>query len=362
MPFAFVAGRGLLAFAMGFLPLLCCFYLLVELSQKIDWLLIAATVTLALVHPMHLAGAVLFSISVLLHRWKRKIAVASVKMALVSLLITFLLVLPTIIEFQYGLLGSENFVDYRFLGPDFELFDMIYFAVFNDGAIPTSNVLYGIGLFVALLLFKQFKEKKRVILYFMIMSLALSLGFVNLQITNRAVSFTKLVYPFSLSMVFANPYAATATLAYSFINPGSPAWVILNQNVEPFYRTVSINELEVFEYIKSHTPSNSTFLIDGAGSFHYGSHGDRIFLMTSRRILYYDLFMEQSEYQSRLDLFRRITVNPDDEVAIESLKGYNVSHIYIGPGDIILNPELFSDSIYYNLIWQKGEVYVFEIL
>ena len=364
IPFSFVVGRGILSFAIGFFPLLCSLYLFSNLPEKkgFDWLLVVSLIVLAMTHYIHMVLVLFFGISVLIYSWKRRTNVKFLKTFVISFLLFLMLILPMLLKFPLG--SSNNYIqiiaEFRNLQGGF--YDSLYALFFADGALPVSNIFYFLGLVVTVLLFNRFQEKKKIILYFILLSLFLSVSSINLLFINRLSPIPKIMYPISFSLLFDNPYLATLMVGYSFMNPGNPGWVIINEHTDPFYRVVSLDELRAFEYIKWNTPENSTFLIDGFGGLHHGSHGDRIFIMTSRRIFFYDMFMNQSEYEKRLDLFGQIAINPEDEDVLDELKNYGVSHIYIGPGDIILKPELFSDSDYYNLIWIDGDVHVFEIL
>ena len=49
----------------------------------------------------------------------------------------------------------------------------------------------------------------------------------------------------------------------------------------------------------------------------------------------------KTEYEKRVELYRKISINPNDKNALRELKTYGVTHVYIGPNSLGLNKELF---------------------
>jgi len=121
-------------------------------------------------------------------------------------------------------------------------------------------------------------------------------------------------------------------------------------------------------FIKDNTSLESIFLVDGGGSGCIGSgssYGERIFPLTSRRIFYFTNYCwadyNKTEYRRRVDIYRRISIDPDDSEALAELKGYNVTHVFIGPGHVGLDPVLFSNSTNYELVYDEDNFQIFEV-
>ena len=154
-----------------------------------------------------------------------------------------------------------------------------------------------------------------------------------------------------------------------------PSLIFYILNLHPVYETGHIPWIiwpefkEVMEFIKQNVPLDSTFLIDGGGAGCTGassSYGERIFDLTSRKIFYFTDYCwaeyDENDYRKRLEIYRKISINPDDKDSIISLKNFNVTHVFIGPISVGLDKNLFLNSKYYKLTYERNDFYIFEIL
>jgi len=133
-------------------------------------------------------------------------------------------------------------------------------------------------------------------------------------------------------------------------------WVIWND----FYKAIG--------FIKTNTSSDSVFLIDSGGAGCFGSsssYGDRIFPLTSRRPFYFTDYCwavwDLDDYENRVNLYREISINPNNDTLINNLKEYNVTHVFIGPYDVGLNYTLFKNSKHYEEMFNENRFSIFKI-
>ena len=118
---------------------------------------------------------------------------------------------------------------------------------------------------------------------------------------------------------------------------------------------------DTMSFIGKNVSKDATFLIDGGGAGCTGanpSYGERIFPSTSRKIFFFTDYCwslyDKQDYQNRVDIYRGIAIDPDNEDVIDKLKSYNVTHVYIGKYHVGLKPELFQNSANYQLIYTNG--------
>jgi uncharacterized membrane protein len=125
---------------------------------------------------------------------------------------------------------------------------------------------------------------------------------------------------------------------------------------------------DMIRFIQQSIPPNATFLIDGGGAGCTGanpSYGERIFPLTSRKIFYFTDYCwaeyNRTDYQNRVELYRRVSINPDDDKTFKELKSYNITHVYVGPYSVGLKAQLFSKSEKYKLVFEKNGNYIFQL-
>jgi len=125
---------------------------------------------------------------------------------------------------------------------------------------------------------------------------------------------------------------------------------------------------EAMDFIKENVPENAVILMDGGGSGCFGANpsaGERIFPLTSRKVFYFTNYCwakyDREEYAKRVDLYRRIAIDPDDSETLQKLKEYGVSHVFIGPNDVGLKLRLFQESSKYRLMYDENDYKIFEI-
>jgi hypothetical protein len=256
--------------------------------------------------------------------------------------------------------------------------DKIIAIIFNNFATVTTPVIYSIGFLTSVFVINELvKNKKMIILIFFILLIFSSIFYVNSITWKRSADYVKIVYPISFSLLFNHPAFIVITLISSPFIENTPIWYYLNipnnivKEQQFFFDIVNTNELKAFDFIKINVSENSTFLIDSGGAGCIGgqpfSHGERIFPLTSRKLFYFTnscpTNFDLKEYQRKVDLYRKISIDPNDEKTLEELKNnYNLTHVYIGPNHVGLDPDMFETSKNYKLIYHENDIYIFEIV
>ncbi|MCW1301152.1 MAG: glycosyltransferase family 39 protein [Candidatus Nanoarchaeia archaeon] len=189
----------------------------------------------------------------------------------------------------------------------------------------------------------------------------------------RSVIALWFIYPVVLSLLLRKWKANFLILLLFFwIESQSPLflmWYFWSSKPEDVPWIINPSFFETIQFIKGNIPQNSKFLIDGGGAGCTGatpSYGERIFPLTSREIFFFTNYCwadyDRKIYEHKVEIYRRISIDPDDEEAILELKKYGVTHIYIGREHLALNPELFLKSQkHYEVIYQKDGEYIFQI-
>jgi len=273
---------------------------------------------------------------------------------------------------------KENVIDtlmISFYRQKMPLIDRIWNLFFISPSIVPSSIFI-IAFFVFLIRVKKLiKDKKCILVYFFpYLSIQSFILFTNANFS-RIVSSLWMIYVFAFSSFFTNPVLNVAILPiFYFVQSPSPIYFInalapvekLEPEILPWVIWEEFND--VMDFIKSNTPEDSIFLIDGGGSGCFGasaSYGERIFPLTSRRVFYFTDYCwadyNRSEYRKRVDVYRRISINPDDPEALSDLKEYDVTHVFIGPNDVGLDFNLFSNSMNYELIYDEKNFKIFKI-
>jgi len=244
-------------------------------------------------------------------------------------------------------------------------------------ASPTglrSTVVSFLGFIASLFAIKKMIKTKAIVLLIFLVYCTLFSYFVfddyNLF---RNLFGNWIVYTIAFALVLEDPRINILFFTiFIFVQSQSPLFLIthLVPMENPAVPWVIWPEFfDTMKFIEENVSQDATFLIDGGGAGCTGanpSYGERIFPSTSRKIFYFTDYCwslyDKQDYQKRVDIYRSISINPDDEDALDGLKFYNVTHVYIGKYHVGLNPRLFQKSYHYELIFKKGGDYVFEIL
>jgi len=299
-----------------------------------------------------------------------------IKASVVALILLF----PFLIKFgQYFPISfsKDNVVDLMTFAHDREVMS-IDEKLWNILFVPHIGLMYSslfvIGIVSFVLSLKKFiKDKKIILVYFFIFLILQNFIIFNNLNLSRAVSFSWLVYPITFSFYLTNPFLNIVILPiFYFFESPSPLYLIKiltpieQPGIVPWVVWSGYNEAIAF--IRENTMIDSIFLIDGGGSGCTGAssdYGERIFPLTSRRIFYFTDYCwanyDKSEYRKRVEIYRKISINPDDHEALADLKGYNVTHVFIGPNDVGLNSKLFLNSSNYELIYDENKFQIFKI-
>jgi len=298
---------------------------------------------------------------------------------LVSLLLfspLFYLFTPDSIYISFNKEKIADLMMFSFLNRKANLQQRLSFIFFST----PNGLIYSPFLFVGLLCFLFFMYRNRqnekiwFVFYSFLFSLILLYGLFDDLNHARSYWLMWLFYSMGLGYVFSkSSFNLIFLLVLSVVIQPSLIFYILN--LHPVYETGHIPWIiwpefkEVMEFIKQNVPLDSTFLIDGGGAGCTGassSYGERIFDLTSRKIFYFTDYCwaeyDENDYRKRLEIYRKISINPDDKDSIISLKNFNVTHVFIGPISVGLDKNLFLNSKYYKLTYERNDFYIFEIL
>lgn len=254
---------------------------------------------------------------------------------------------------QYILFSSPvgfNFSIFLVVGLILFIFSMIrYHKNFKFGTqfLTLSFLLSFVMLFV---LFNDMNFARSIWINWFFYSIGFGLIFSD-KILNLFILFL-------IALTTLSPSVFSYFNLYPTYNQGQIPWIVWNS----FYDAIN--------FIKHNTQLNSTFLIDGGGAGCTGasaSYGERIFPLTSRKIFYFSDYCwanyDKEEYRKRVELYRKISINPNNLEIINMLKQkYGITHIFIGPTDVGLNKNLFNNSTFYKLIYENKDFRIFKIL
>jgi hypothetical protein len=385
----YLMSRGVFAFAIAFLPCFLGMYSLLEIfdGKRKDKLLLFSFLFLFLTHWYLFFVLLTFFISLTLYEFYRTGKFSKSKWVLIEALKTvpliLMLTLPFLILFLPNLFVQrvEKAADWKIYEKEIEeapFKDKMIAIIFQNFATPITTVSYSLGFLVSILMFYELiKDKRLIITIFFILLIFSSIFYIHSITFKRFADYVKIVYPISFSLIFSHPLFIGVSTIFSPFVENTPIWYYLNvpekikEEQQFFFDVVGENELKAFEFIKENVSKDAVFVIDSGGAGCVGaqpfSHGERIFPLTSRKLFYFTNFcpynINWEEYQKRVDLYRKISINPNDEETLSQLKNnYNVTHIYIGPVHVGLEPALFQTSKNYKLIYHENSIYIFEIV
>ncbi len=243
-----------------------------------------------------------------------------------------------------------NFSAVLIVGLLFFIFSMIkYYKSFNFG-VKLLSLSFLFSFVILLILFNDMNFARSIWINWFFYSIGIGL----------ILSDKKLNLLILLLIIFTR--LPPSPFSYFNLSPtyhqGQVPWIVWKS----FYDAIN--------FIKYNTSLNSTFLIDGGGAGCTGasaSYGERIFPLTSRKIFYFSDYCwaeyDREEYRKRVDLYRNISINPNNQEIINILKReYGVTHVFIGPTDVGLNKNLFNNSTFYKLVYENDDFRIFEIL
>lgn len=265
--------------------------------------------------------------------------------------------------------------------------DLMMFAYERINLSPLEKVVYSIastplggiispisiaGFLFFILASPTLYRRRPSLLFFFTYAFILSLLVISEFNLVRNVVLLWFIYPVAFS-IFLKDWKVNflILLLFFWIESQSPLfllWYLRDDGPEGVPWVVSPSFFEVMEFIKSNVSEDAKFLIDGGGAGCTGaspSYGERIFPLTSRKIFFFTNYCwadyDKKKYEHRVEIYRMISINPDDENAFLQLKKHGVTHIYIGKKHVALKPELFLRSQKYELIYQKDGEYVFQV-
>ena len=244
-------------------------------------------------------------------------------------------------------------------------------------SIPVGFVdpIYLIVAFaIFLIAWKKFvQNEKKILAIFFILTIGLNYFAASNINLSRFLTSTSVFYP-NVMPILLNfiPLNLVFVGASMFFN--SPSLLFYLKNLQPTAdpgssaKTVVWPEFnDAMNFIAQNTSENATFLIDGGGAGCLGlssSYGERIFPLTSRKVFYFTNYCwadyNRTDYSERVDAYREIAETPSDLSAIQILKSYNVTHVFIGPDDFILNPDMFLNSNY-RTVFHENKIYIFQL-
>jgi len=235
-----------------------------------------------------------------------------------------------------------------------------------------STIVSILGFVVFLISLKKLIKSKGAILIFFFIYSALFVFFVfddyNLS---RNVFGNWIVYTMAFALVLESLHVNLAIIPiFFFLESQSPLFLVaymkpIENPVVPWI--IWPEYYDMISFIKESVPPNATFFIDGGGAGCTGanpSYGERIFPLTSRKIFYFTDYCwadyDKAEYQKKVELYRKVSINPNDDNAIEEMKSYGITHVYVGPYSVGLKPELFQ-AAKYEKVFEKNGNFIFRI-
>jgi hypothetical protein len=302
------------------------------------------------------------------------------KLCSIGILLTALLYIPWAFVFgKYydNVTSVQNISDLFAFAERRETFDLltrfrVIFGTSYIGAMESAWLYLGFlagayGLFTGFL-----KDRKVVLLYLSVMTVFASVSIFNDMNLLRVCSLLWLPYAIFVGYFFNDTLFNLFMLVPLFLMQ-SPSILfmtntILNypERVVPYVNFVEFNRM--VGWIKQNTSINSTFLIDGGGSGCTGAsanYGERLFPLTDRRIFYFTDYCwaeyNTTEYEKRVDIYRRISINPDDKEALQELKDYGVNYVFVGDRPVGFNRTLFEESENYELEYNQSNLEIFKV-
>ena len=291
----------------------------------------------------------------------------------VLLMLPFLLVFGQYYSYKFDKENIADLVTFSFGRNIAPLYQKIIGTLFSSPVGLPSTVVSFLGFIVFLIAIRKFIKTEAVVFVFFFLYSTLFVFFVFEEYNLfRNVFGIWIVYALSFALTLDRPYLNLLILPLFFFSESqSPLYLAvymkpMENPAVPWIIWPEYNDM--IRFIQQSIPPNATFLIDGGGAGCTGanpSYGERIFPLTSRKIFYFTDYCwaeyNRTDYQNRVELYRRVSINPDDDKTFKELKSYNITHVYVGPYSVGLKAQLFSKSEKYKLVFEKNGNYIFQL-
>lgn len=397
IPLTYFAGRGVLAYSISWFFFLLGAVSIARLARGAagnragrdfrDLLfLIVGIAGMLLSHWYLLAGFSILSLSFLAFSggsssWKPVALAYSISFALAAPFFSVLLLssgnpvpVERVSEWKYG--------EYYF--EQSGLSERVARGTVSDPEIGAISGGYSVAYVLALALVLAYIPSGRLpkgLVFFLFIAIFLSILLSSSITHRRTVDYLRLTYPLGMGLAFSAilgrkgqiPKAvALGAVAILSMSAFSTPWILAKiPEIDPMnFDPVAPGEKAAFSFIREKTPRSAVFLIDGPGmgcvGGQAGSHGERIFPETGRRVFLFTNYCwanyDKEEFFRKIDIYRRISINPDDPAARSELISSGVTHLYLGPSSLGLDRSLLSGSANYKKIFSSGGAEIFEIL
>ncbi len=271
-----------------------------------------------------------------------------------------------------------NWAEHKVGGSTFAelpIIEKLYLTFISHGASSnTPNIFYGLIIILMVLVGPSFFKEERTHLFLFYVFIAVFSFLLYSSLTfRRMLDFLKILYPLILAKLCYEhkPLIIIFLLVTPIILFTTPFYILnLGTETMPAVDPVMPEEFSAFNFIKT-LPKDSVIMIDGGGTGCIagsdGSHGDRIFPLTGKKVFLFTNYCwanyNRSEFERRLDLYRDLSINIDDTKTLDTLtKEYMVSHVYIGPTTLGLRSEDLRESNYYEEVFSENQTSVFQII
>jgi hypothetical protein len=368
------------------------FFFLIAMWQSLEFilkkngnylLLISSMVLAVLCHGYSVLDIIAFSLAVLIwdfvEHGKFDVAIELYKKYAVATLVGIIVYAPFFMSFgSYFPLARypENTSDLFAFSAGREalnIIDQIRIIFFTSyvGTIE-SPILY-VAFALTVYSIPQFlKDKKALIIFLFIVTAVFSFCIFDELNLLRITALLWIPYALVMGKYFNNMKYNALLLVLLFLVPSPGILYSINAVYNHPDRFIPLIDFQPFNkamgWIRGNTPLNSTFIMDGGGAGCTGasaSYGERIFPLTSRKIFYFTDYCfadyNRSEYEKRVDIYRRISINPDDEGALNQLHLYNVTYVFIGKWKVGFDYPYFARSQNYELVYNDSGINIFKV-
>jgi len=382
------------AFALDFVLVFCffgmfpygfsSFFFLIVLWQLLElffnnknnfWILLIGMIGIVAFHWFILLNIIIVLLTFLTYEYTKNRSFVQnkkiLKQTFLAIIIAFLLFSPVIVpSMKYVILGRvpENVIDIFIFTAGREKFSLLekistLFIVSYVGTIP-SGILLGCLVLLIVSAKKLIKEKAFFWILFLIYFTIHSATIFNELNLLRVTTFLWLPYIFIFGYSFKK-YKYLLFIPLLFIIP-SPSPIYLAQCLtyrpEMFVPLVDFNAFHrATDFIKNNIPKDAILLGDGGGSGCQGAsaaYSERIFPLTSRRTFYFTDYCwaeyNRSEFVKRVDIYRRFSINPDNNV-INELKEYGVNYIFLSDKKRVgFDPKYYVNNSNFEVVYDDG--------
>ena len=252
--------------------------------------------------------------------------------------------------------------------------EKIYALLLNNTSLIQS-IVFTAGLVFFIITAFKLKKKQKIWIFYTIYLFVHNFIVFNNANYSRIISALWMIFAIGFGNFLTSPPLNVVILPMFYYVPSSSILYYINvleqkEGIEPkVYPWVLWDDYyKAIDFIKKEVPLNATFLIDSGGAGCFGSsssYGDRIFSLTSRKPFFFTDYCwavwDFEDYERRMDIYRWVSINPDNSTIIRMLKEYGVTHVFIGPNDVGLKYELFKNSTHYEEIYNERGFIIFKI-